>query len=145
MINSLDTAHKSIELPSRYKKIHSGKVRDTYECPDNPEYSIIVATDRVSTHDVVHKTAIPNKGVVLTQMSYFWFHFLKNNPETADIKTHIPDENILLPADFPTEHRERAMIVKKLTALPAEAIVRGFLYGSVLKEDGEYTVNGTVG
>lgn len=145
VVNILDTAHKSIELPPRYKKIHSGKVRDTYEYPDYPEYSIIVATDRVSTHDVVHDTAIPNKGVVLTQMSYFWFNFLKNNSETADIKTHIPDENISLPADFPAEHQERAMVVKKLTALPAEAIVRGFLYGSVLKEDGEYTVHATVG
>ena len=60
-MQDINKGHKSIELPSRYKKVHSGKVRDTYEHPDHPGYSIIVATDRVSTHDVVHSTAIPNK------------------------------------------------------------------------------------
>ncbi len=57
-------------------------------------------------------------------MSHFWFDFLKNNPGTAHIKTHIPAENITLPDDFPAEHRERAMVVKKLMPLPLEAIVR---------------------
>lgn len=131
---NLNEGHKSIELPLGYTKIHSGKVRDTYEYPWHPEYQIIVATDRVSTHDVVHNTAIPNKWVVLTQMSKFWFDFLKNDPRTKDIKTHMPEDNIALPDDFPEEHRERAMVVKKLIPLPLEAIVRWYLYGSVTKE-----------
>lgn len=123
-LNTIGVAHRSIKLPEKYNRIHSGKVRDTYEYPGKPEYQIIIATDRVSTHDVVHKTAIPNKGVVLTQMSAFWFDYLQQNPKTKDIKTHIPEEQVPLPADFPAEHRERAMVVKKLIPLPLEAIVR---------------------
>ena len=119
-------------LPERYKHTHSWKVRETYENPDNPEQLIIIATDRVSTHDVVHKTPIQWKWTTLTQISNFWFDYLKNHEDTKDIPTQIVEPQSF-PSDFPEELKSKTIIVKKLEALPIEAIVRWYLYWTALK------------
>lgn len=123
-----------VALPARYNHIHGGKVRETYENPDNVNELIMIATDRISTHDVVHKNRIPGKGKVLTQVSNYWFDYFKTQEETKDIPTQLV-ENAVFPADFPEEYKNRAVIVKKLSPLPIEAIMRWRLYGSALDDN----------
>jgi phosphoribosylaminoimidazole-succinocarboxamide synthase len=108
------------------KKIHQGKVRDIYDVDD--QHLLIVATDRLSAFDVVLPDPIPFKGQVLTQISLFWF------AKTAAIApNHLSGVRV---EDVVSDPRERAqlagrsMVVKKLTALPLEAVVRGYLIGS---------------
>jgi len=120
-----------VVLPERYKHIHGGKVRETYQHPDNPDQLIMIATDRISTHDVVHKNRIPWKGKVLTQVSNFWFKYFQTQEVTKDIPTQLV-EDAQFPADFPEQYKNSAIIVKKLHALPVEAIVRDRLYGSIV-------------
>ena len=112
------------------KLLHRGKVRDIYEVDG---HLLIVATDRLSAFDVVLPTPIPDKGKVLTQMSLFWFDFLKdiapNHLITADIsgypKACKPYEDYL---------KGRSMLVMKAAPLPVECIVRGYLSGSGWKD-----------
>ncbi len=107
-----------------------GKVRDIYTVDD--QHLLIVATDRLSAFDVVLPTPIPNKGVILTTLSNFWFHFTR-----TIIPNHLTDINL---ADVLPNHTEynsvqgRAVIVKKFKPLPVEAIVRGYLAGSGWKD-----------
>ncbi len=110
--------------------IHRGKVRDIYAYGD--DHLLIVTTDRLSAFDVILPTAIPGKGAVLTAVSNFWFARTKNiiGNHLADISLSqvLPDEQ---------ERRQvegRAIVVKKLKALPVEAIVRGYLVGSGWKD-----------
>jgi phosphoribosylaminoimidazole-succinocarboxamide synthase len=112
------------------KKIHQGKVRDIYDVDD--QHLLIVATDRLSAFDVVLPDPIPFKGQVLTQISLFWF------AKTAAIApNHLSGVRV---EDVVSDPRERAqlagrsMVVKKLTALPLEAVVRGYLIGSGYKD-----------
>lgn len=121
-----------LTLPSSYKLVHRGKVRDTYEHKDFPNQLIIVATDRISTHDVVHNCTIPWKWETLTKISNFWFQYFAKHPDTAHIPTQVVSDAVL-PSDFPEELKARTIVVKKLTPLPVEAIVRGYLYGSAYK------------
>jgi len=109
----------------KLKSIYSGKVRELYEI-DNYRM-LMVATDRLSAFDVVLPQTIPNKGIILTKMSNFWFNKLSHI-----IGNHLLDEN---PANFVTIDEQqliagRAVVVKKLKPLPIEAIVRGFIVGS---------------
>jgi phosphoribosylaminoimidazole-succinocarboxamide synthase len=109
-------------------KLHSsGKVREIYEWEDD---LLMVASDRISTYDVVMPTAIPDKGKVLTQMSVFWFE------TTTDI---VP--NHLISEDVPEEVTDRALRVRKLEMYPVECVVRGYLSGSGWKE---YRQSGSV-
>jgi phosphoribosylaminoimidazole-succinocarboxamide synthase len=100
----------------------SGKVREIYDLGDE---LLIVASDRVSTYDVVHPTAIPDKGKVLTGVSAFWFE------RTSDI---VPNHVISVSDGVPAEARGRGMVVRKLEMLPIEAVVRGYLSGSGWKD-----------
>ena len=100
----------------------SGKVRENYDLGDE---LLIVASDRVSTYDVVHPTAIPDKGKVLTGVSAFWFD------RTADI---VPNHVLSVTDGVPAEVRGRGMVVRKLKMLPIEAVVRGYLSGSGWKD-----------
>jgi phosphoribosylaminoimidazole-succinocarboxamide synthase len=100
----------------------SGKVREIYDLGDE---LLIVASDRVSTYDVVHPTPIPDKGKVLTGVSAFWFE------RTADI---VPNHVISVTDGVPAEARGRGMVVRKLEMLPIEAVVRGYLSGSGWKD-----------
>jgi phosphoribosylaminoimidazole-succinocarboxamide synthase len=92
---------------------------------------LLVASDRISTYDVVHPTPIPDKGAVLTGLSAFWFertaHLVPNHMESV--------------TDVPDDVRGRAMVVRKLKMLPVECVVRGYITGSGWKD---YQANGTV-
>jgi phosphoribosylaminoimidazole-succinocarboxamide synthase len=103
--------------------IASGKVREIYEGRDRT--LLIVASDRISTYDVVHPTPIPEKGAVLTGLSTFWFE------RTAGI---VPNHLIAVTDGVPQEARGRAMVVRKLEMLPIECVVRGYLSGSGWKD-----------
>ena len=118
-----------INLPPKYKHLYAGKVRELYEHPENPDWYIIVATDRISTHDVVHRNTVPWKGKVLTQVSNYWFKKIKGNESTKHIPTQIV-EWAEFPEDFPEHLKERSIIVKKTIPIPVESIKRGHLYGS---------------
>jgi phosphoribosylaminoimidazole-succinocarboxamide synthase len=109
------------------KLLSSGKVREIYEWEDD---LLMVASDRISTYDVVMPTPIPDKVKVLNRMSVFWFGL------TQDI---VP--NHFLSEDVPEEVAERAMRVRKLEMYPVECVVRGYLSGSGWKE---YTESGSV-
>lgn len=107
-----------------------GKVRDIYDLAD---MLLIVATDRISAFDVIMANGIPHKGAVLTQISLFWFDYFK-----SDIENHLISADV---TDFPEPFNEfadrlkgRSMLVKKLTPLPVECVVRGYLAGSGYKE-----------
>jgi phosphoribosylaminoimidazole-succinocarboxamide synthase len=114
-----------------------GKVRDIYDLGDN---LLIVATDRISAFDVVMANGIPYKGIVLTQISKFWFDYL-----SPDIEHHlITDDIAAFPepfCDYSEQLAGRSMLVKKVEVLPIECVVRGYLAGSGWKE---YKQNGTV-
>jgi phosphoribosylaminoimidazole-succinocarboxamide synthase len=110
--------------------IASGKVREIYEGRD--ETLLIVASDRISTYDVVHPTPIPDKGAVLTGLSTFWFE------RTASI---VPGHLISVTDGVPDEVRGRGMLVRRLNMLPVECVVRGYITGSGWKD---YQRTGTV-
>jgi phosphoribosylaminoimidazole-succinocarboxamide synthase len=117
------------------KRIHQGKVRDIYEIPGDPRHMLIVTTDRLSAFDVVMPDPIPGKGRVLTSISNFWFartaHIVPNHlaaPEHADLARIVPS------AADRARLADRAMVVRKLRALPVEAVVRGYLIGSGWKD-----------
>ncbi len=90
----------------------SGKVREIYDLGDQ---LLIVASDRISTYDVVHPTPIPDKGSVLTGLSTFWFE------RTAEI---LPNHLVSVTDGVPAEARGRGMVVRKLKMLPVECVVR---------------------
>ena len=100
----------------------SGKVREIYDLGDE---LLIVASDRISTYDVVHPTPIPDKGSVLTGLSTFWFE------RTADI---VPNHVVSVTDGVPEEARGRGMVVRKLTMLSVECVVRGYITGSGWKD-----------
>jgi phosphoribosylaminoimidazole-succinocarboxamide synthase len=103
--------------------IASGKVREIYEAPR--QTLLLVASDRISTYDVVHPTPIPDKGKVLTGLSTFWF---ERTPEL------VPNHLVSVTDGVPEEARGRAMLVRKLEMLPVECVVRGYLSGSGWKD-----------
>ncbi|MBV8997832.1 MAG: phosphoribosylaminoimidazolesuccinocarboxamide synthase [Solirubrobacterales bacterium] len=103
--------------------IASGKVREIYEGRDRT--LLIVASDRISTYDVVHPTPIPDKGSVLTGLSAFWFE------RTAEL---VPNHMISVSDGVPSEVRGRGMLVCRLEMLPIECVVRGYLSGSGWKD-----------
>jgi phosphoribosylaminoimidazole-succinocarboxamide synthase len=111
-------------------RIHQGKVRDIYEI--DAEHMLIVTTDRLSAFDVVLPDPIPGKGSVLTRISRFWFdrtrHIIPNH------LTAYPLERAVSDADERRPLLERSLVVKRLRALPIEAVVRGYLIGSGWKD-----------
>jgi phosphoribosylaminoimidazole-succinocarboxamide synthase len=100
----------------------SGKVREIYDLGDE---LLIVASDRISTYDVVHPTPIPDKGSVLTGLSTFWFQ-----RTTGIVSNHV----ISVTHGVPEEARGRGMVVRKLKMLPVECVVRGYITGSGWKD-----------
>jgi len=107
-----------------------GKVRDIYELGDK---LLIVATDRISAFDVVMANGIPYKGIVLTQISKFWFDFLSGDVEHHLITDRVSDFPVPF-CDFNERLDRRSMLVKKVEVLPIECVVRGYLAGSGWKE-----------
>lgn len=129
---TLHTSHiKSLPL------LHSGKVRDIYDIDDS--HMLIVTTDRLSAFDVIMPTPIQGKGIILNQVTQFWMnklsHIIPNQQCDLRLEDILPDENER------AEVADHAMIVKKLKALPVEAIVRGYIIGSGWKD---YQATGTV-
>ncbi|MCL5279230.1 MAG: phosphoribosylaminoimidazolesuccinocarboxamide synthase [Planctomycetes bacterium] len=123
------------KIPGR--KPVRGKVRDIYDLGDK---LLIVATDRISAFDVVMANGIPYKGIVLTQISKFWFDFL-----AGQVEHHLLSDNVSsLPKPFSNyaqQLQNRSMLVRKVQVLPIECVVRGYLAGSGWKE---YQQSGTV-
>lgn len=111
------------------KRLHQGKVRDIYEIDD--ERMLIVTTDRISAFDVVMSDPVPSKGRVLTELADFWFrrttHIVPNQ------LTDYPLERVVAASDIALIH-DRAIVVRRLKALPIEAVVRGYLIGSGWKD-----------
>ncbi|MFZ0284747.1 MAG: phosphoribosylaminoimidazolesuccinocarboxamide synthase, partial [Terriglobales bacterium] len=116
----------------------SGKVRDVYRL-DN-QHLLFVATDRISAFDYVLATGIPHKGRVLTQISLFWFEFLRevvpNHLVTADVEQY--PATLRSHAD---KLRGRSMLVTRAEMVPVECVVRGYISGSAWKE---YKASGKV-
>lgn len=117
--------------------LNRGKVRDIYDAGDA---LLIVTSDRISAFDVVMDQGIPGKGIVLTQVSKFWFE-----QTAAVVKNHLISDRVEdFPAPFsahPKTLRGRSMLVHKAKPLPVECIVRGYLAGSGWKE---YRKSGTL-
>ena len=108
----------------QYAPIKEGKVREIYDVGDA---LIITATDRISAFDVILKNKVPEKGVILTQMSRFWFDFTKDLIPNHVMSCDVSD----MPEFFQKpEFEGRSMMVKKLEMLPIECIVRGYITGS---------------
>jgi len=122
---SLHTSHIS-----NLKLRHKGKVRDIYDIDD--EHMLIITSDRISAFDVIMPTAIPDKGTILNDVTRFWLNKLE-----YIIPNHLADIPL---SEIITDEQERAsvanhcMVVKKLKALPVEAIVRGYIIGSGWKD-----------
>jgi len=127
------------ELPG-LELVARGKVRDVYALPGSPHHLLIVTTDRISAFDVVLPTPIPEKGIVLNQISAFWFrqtqHLVPNHFLSADV------------ADYPAPAqphagllRGRSMLVRRAQRIDVECVARGYLSGSAWAE---YRQSGTV-
>ena len=117
--------------------LHRGKVRDIYAADD--DHLLIVTTDRLSAFDVILPDPIPGKGQVLHRISEFWFEQTRNL-----IPNHVSDRPLRAYVKDPAELAQlqgRAAVVKRLRALPIEAVVRGYLIGSGWKD---YQKNGAV-
>jgi phosphoribosylaminoimidazole-succinocarboxamide synthase len=108
----------SLDLPLLAK----GKVREVYELGDD---LLMVASDRISTYDVVHPTPIPDKGRVLTGLSVLWFGLTQ---------AVVPNHYLSATDGVPEDLRGRALRVRRLKMLPVECVVRGYLSGSGWKD-----------
>lgn len=109
--------------------VHRGKVRDMYAIPGHDDKLLMVATDRISAYDVVMAEPIAGKGIILTQISLFWFKLLGDI-----VPNHLISADI---AEFPevcqqyrSQLEGRSMLVKRTKVVPIECIVRGYLSGS---------------
>jgi phosphoribosylaminoimidazole-succinocarboxamide synthase len=118
-----ETSIKSLPLVGR------GKVRDIYAVGDDK--LLIVTTDRLSAYDVILPTPVPEKGRVLTELANFWFGRLASI--VPNHLTGIDPESVVAPGER-GQVRGRSIVVKKMEALPIEAVVRGYLEGSGWKE-----------
>ena len=118
------------ELP-HLKLLHRGKVRDVYDA--DADHLLIVTTDRLSAFDVILPNPIPGKGQVLTEVANFWFarttHIIGNH-----LAPELPLETVVPDAGQRAVLAGRAIVVRKLRALPIEAVVRGYLIGSGWKD-----------
>ena len=126
----LETSIKSL------KRIHQGKVRDIYAIDDKT--MLLISSDRLSAFDVILPTGITNKGAMLTQMANFWFEKLKH--VVPNHLTGIAPEGVVAQDEI-NQVKGRAVVVKRLKALPIEAVVRGYIVGGGWKE---YQQTGTI-
>ena len=128
--NLLDHVLLRTEFPDL--QLHaSGKVRDVYRL--DSDRLLFVATDRISAFDYILATGIPHKGRVLTQISLFWFDFLKNLVPTHLITADVSQ----YPAElqkYADQLRGRSMVVMNADMMPVECVVRGYISGSAWKE-----------
>ena len=114
-----------------------GKVRDVYSVGDR---LVIIATDRISAFDYILPTGIPDKGKVLTQLSIFWFDFLRDLTPTHFLSANVDEYPEPLP-NFRSQLEGRSMLVKRAKMIEIECVARGYISGSGWKE---YKQHGTV-
>lgn len=125
----MERAIYDIEIPDA-NKLYSGKVRDLFEI--DRDTMLMVASDRISAFDYILPTPVPEKGIILTQMSIFWFRYLEDIT-----KNHIVEHRF---ERFPEVFQKysflkyRSIIVKKVKKIPIECVVRGYIAGSGWKE-----------
>ncbi len=134
--------HTTLDLPLYAR----GKVRDIYEVPSGPDESggdklLIVATDRISAFDVVLPNGIPDKGLVLTQLSAFWFERIGDVVPNHFLRLVDATRVEGVPVDLPPDLIGRAMLVRKAQRLDIECVVRGYLSGAGWQE---YQQSGSV-
>ena len=103
--------------------LHAGKVRELYSLPDRPGQILMVATDNISAFDHVLDSTIPDKGIILTQLSLWWFNRL-----SGIVANHVAS------TDVPEAVKGRAVIVQELDMIPVECVARGYLTGSGWEE-----------
>ena len=108
------------DLPGR---LHSGKIRDIYELPD--DRLLVVATDRLSAFDVVMPGGVPRKGEVLTRLSAYWFERTRTVVPNAFIAVLEADNAAELGVDAPPEYCGRSMVMRRAQPPPSEGVVRG--------------------
>ena len=123
----------SIDLPLPNHR--SGKVRDLYDVtlPNGEDGVLIIASDRISAFDVVMANGLPGKGIVLTQISKFWFDYFSGKVEHHLISTDVAD----VPGLTDDQRRQldgRIMLCRKTEVLPIECIARGYIAGSGWKD-----------
>ncbi|MCC5847595.1 MAG: phosphoribosylaminoimidazolesuccinocarboxamide synthase [Verrucomicrobia bacterium] len=109
------------------KLLARGKVRDVYEV--DADHLLFVATDRISAFDVIMENGVPGKGILLTRISCFWFEWLGNRTPHHFVTANF-DEMPASVRKYKAQLAGRSMLVRRLTILPVEAIVRGYLAGS---------------
>lgn len=130
----------TLNLPGR----RQGKVRDIYELPGTPARLLIVASDRISAFDVVMPTPITGKGILLTEISTFWFHFISQRNLSPTHLLSTSERDIPAGACKGTSAEDlkgRTTIGKKCSVIPIECVVRGYLEGSGWKD---YQATGSV-
>lgn len=134
----------STNLDGILPRIAQGKVRDIYQVDDNS--LLFVASDRISAYDVIMNNGVKDKGKILTQLSIFWFDYLKDllpnqliATDDAEILKRLPAK--LSEPKYSKQLSKRCLLVKKLNMIPLEVIVRGYITGSAWKE---YKKTGTV-
>ena len=132
----LESVILNTELPG-IEKHAQGKVRDVYQVDGR---LLIVATDRISAFDYILPTGIPDKGRVLTQLSIFWFNFLRDVTPTHFLTANV-DEYPAALRQFRGQLEGRSMLVKRAQMVEVECVARGYLAGSGWKE---YKAQGTV-
>ena len=132
----LESVILNTELPG-IERHAQGKVRDVYRVDGQ---LLIVATDRISAFDYILPTGIPDKGKVLTQLSIFWFDFLRDVTPTHFLTANV-DEYPAALRQFRSQLEGRSMLVKRAQMVEIECVARGYLAGSGWKE---YKAQGTV-
>ena len=110
------------------KLVHRGKVRDSHELSSNK--LLMVCTDRISAYDVVLPNPIPGKGIVLNQLSAFWFNITTHIVPTHFVGLTLDDPKSNLSAEI----KRRSMVVKKAKRIDIECVARGYITGSALQE-----------
>ncbi|MGC8481206.1 MAG: phosphoribosylaminoimidazolesuccinocarboxamide synthase [Acidimicrobiales bacterium] len=109
-----------------YELVSRGKVRDSYLVTEDPSCLVMVASDRISAYDVVMRQGVPDKGIVLTQLSNFWFDYLDELMPSQVAKGIYPA--------LPAEWSGRACVVRRADMVKVECVVRGYLAGSAFAE-----------
>ena len=124
---------KSVKHTNLKNKIHSGKVRDIYEIDEDK--LLFVATDRISAFDVIMEQTVPGKGIVLNNLSSFWFDFFNNyNTHFISKAQDFDFSNTEYDEIFDVEILKRSTVVKKAKRIDMECVVRGYITGSAWNE-----------
>ncbi|WP_018863638.1 phosphoribosylaminoimidazolesuccinocarboxamide synthase [Thioalkalivibrio sp. ARh3] len=119
--------------------VHRGKVRDLYAI--DADHWLMVTTDRLSAFDVILPTPIPGKGRMLTAITEFWMHKVERELGIPNQLTDIPLEQVVPDPAIRAPLEGRSLVIRRLEALPVEAVVRGYLIGSGWKD---YQASGAV-